>query len=540
MDTQHGKHAQIGSEGQVANAARMAGHGHTYLRLVRRLERDAHEDPAAFRRRVMLVGGAASAAIAIVLALFLVVSMVAIRHALGAHSGATAVKLALLALLPLAALLIVLRALYVRLPSPEGRPLTRAEAPALFDMLDRIRVKLDGPRIDHVLVDERYNAAAAQRARIGLLGIFGLFGFRSGGSTNYLTLGLPYLLGVPAREMAATVAHEYGHLCGNHGKSAAWLYRQRLVFGTLHGHLRALAAGSLLHRGIAAVLDRLMPYYNAYTFVLARQNEYDADRTASGVAGSVVNAQGLVRDTLQARWIADAFWPTLLRQADDAERPLFMPFAAMRTALKAGYAHWAQPAALAAALAERSGVHDTHPCLRERVDAIGERPALPRPVDRPAADALLPPDTLCALIQEFDEAWWARTGRQWQARHREASRDRSRLAELGALPLAALSLASLHELALLRAERESPAAARDVLAHLLAQPGGPFPRAAFHYGCILLADGSDAGLFHLEAAVAHDRTLADAATAEGCAFLLRTKGQRAARLWREALLPRAA
>ena len=527
MDTQDRMEAHLGKDAQL------------YTRLVRRLELDSHADPVAFRRRVSLIGAAAIAAIAIVPALLVLLSVLAARYALAAHIGAAAIKLALLALLPLAALLLILRTLLVRIPPPAGRRLTRAEAPALFDMLEKIRMKLGGPRIDHVLVDDRYNAAIAQRAWFGLAGLPGLLGLSHGG-TSYLMLGLPYMLGVPTREMAATVAHELGHLCDNHGRSAARVYRQRLVFGALHGHVRALAADSMFHRGVAAVLDRLMPYYNAYTFVLARQNEYDADRAASDVAGSVANAQGLVRDTLQARWIADAFWPTLLRQADHAARPAFMPFAAMGTALKAGYAQWAQPAALAAALAERSGVHDTHPCLRERVDAIGERPALPRPVERSAADVLLPPETLRTLVREFDDAWWAHAGRHWQARHREASRDRLRLAELAAQPLAALSPASLYELALLRAELESPAAARDVLVHLLAQRGGPFPRAAYHYGCILLADGSDAGLFQLEAAVAHDRTLADAAIAEGCAFLRRTKGERAARLWRDGLLPRAA
>ncbi|GGX86584.1 M48 family metalloprotease [Massilia dura] len=515
------------------------GHGpgmHHDSRLVRRLELDSHAAPDAFRRRVLLVSALAHAAILVPLVSALLLAALAVRFALAAHIAAAAAGFALLALLPMAAALLVLRTLSGRLPVPAGRPLTRDEAPALFDMLDRVRARLDAPRIDHVLVDDRYNAAIAQRPRFGFLGPFGvLFG-----QTNYLTLGLPYMLGVPTKEMTATVAHEVGHLCGDHGKSGAWIGRQRLLFDMLHQHVSGHAAGSLCHRAAAGVLDRLMPCYHAYTFVLSRQNEYEADRIASSLAGSVANAQGLVRDTLQARWIADQFWPTLLRQADHAAQPPFMPFAAMKTAFGAGYAQWAQPQALAAALAVRSDVHDTHPCLRERVQAIGERPALPRPVERCAADVLLPAGTLRVLVREFDEAWWARAARSWQARHREAGRERSRLAELDAQPLAALSPADLHELALLRVGLVAPAAAKDVLACLLARPGGPFPRAAFHFGCILLAEDDDQGLFQLEAAVAHDRTLADGALHAGCAFLERSKGARAARLWRDSLLPRAA
>jgi hypothetical protein len=506
------------------------GGGANEERLVRRLELDVHAAPSAFRRRVMLLGMAAHGAIAAMLGLMLLLAGLALRLAVAAHVPAAAAGFALLALLPAAAVLLALRALCIRIPAPSGRPLSREEAPALFDMLDRVRAKLDGPRIDHVLVDDRYNAAIAQRARFG-----SLFGH-----VNYLVLGLPYLLGVPARELVATVVHEYGHLCGNHGKAGARIVRQRLVFGMLHDHVRARAAGSAFHRAAAAVLDRLMPLYHAYAFVLSRQNEYEADGVASALAGAVANAQGLVRDTLQGRWIADTFWPTLLRQAEHAPQPSFMPFASMKSAFRVGYAQWAQPEMLAAALAVRSGVRDSHPCLRDRVDAIGERPALPRPVDRTAADTLLPPATLHALVGEFDAAWWRRAEQGWQARHREVNRERTRLAELGALTMDELSLADLHELALLRAERESPAAAKEALAHLLARPGGPFPRAEFHYGRFLLASGDDAGLFHLEAAVAHDCTLVEAATDEGCRFLEGTKGARAARLWRNGLLPRAA
>lgn len=512
-----------------------------YIRLVRRLELDSQSNPAAFRRRVLMVTVGAYAVIAAtLLCLFLLVAL-AVRMALAVDLAVVVVKLALLAVLPLAAAYVVVRTLLVRIPAPQGRRLARADAPALFDTLDRMRAKLDGPRIDHVLVDDRYNAAIAQRRRFGLCGR----------PVNYLTIGLPYLLGVPMKEMLATVAHEYGHLCGNHGRFGAWVYRQRQVFGALYGEVRGedgdaaergpgVAPPGIGRRTAAAVLDRLMPYYNAYTFVLSRQNEYDADRTASELVGTVANAQGLVRDALQARWMSEEFWPTLLRQADDAPRPRCMPFASMKTAFKAGYAHWAQPDTLADALCVRSDLHDTHPCLRERVEATGERASLPRPVDRTAADVLLPEDTLRDLIREFDDAWWTREGRRWETRHQEITAARARLAELGAQPLATLSLVHLQELALLRADLGSADAAKDVLAHLLARPGGPFPRASFHFGVILLGEGNDQGLFHLEAAVANDPTLAEGAAEEGYRFLQCTRGDRAAQLWLNGLLPHAA
>lgn len=206
-----------------------------YTCLVRRLELDSHAEPAAFRRRVMLVSVGAYAAVCGTVLLTVLLVGAAMWLAMTAHPGIVAVKLALVALLPLAAMLAVLRVFFRRIPAPEGGPLERDEAAALFDMLERMRTKLNGPRIDHVLVDDRHNAAIAQCPR------FGLFGWH----VNYLILGLPYMLGTPIKEMLATIAHEYGHLCGSHGKLGAWVYRQRRVFGALGEQVHDMAEDSV-------------------------------------------------------------------------------------------------------------------------------------------------------------------------------------------------------------------------------------------------------------------------------------------------------
>ena len=78
------------------------------------------------------------------------------------------------------------RALWFRLEAPQGVTLTQADAPALFKALERIRKKIKGPAIDHVLLDGSFNASISQIPRWGLLG----------GATNYLTIGLPLLLAV--------------------------------------------------------------------------------------------------------------------------------------------------------------------------------------------------------------------------------------------------------------------------------------------------------------------------------------------------------
>jgi Zn-dependent protease with chaperone function len=182
-----------------------------YAGLVRQLEAEAEHNPASFRRTVFMIGSAAYVALAALLALTLLIIYYGVSSSSGRGLTRQLVFTGLFALTMLPIYYVVLRVFFMRLKEPEGREIDREQAPKLFDVLDKMRAKLKGPLIHRVLIDREFNAAIAQVPR------FGLFG----GHRNHLVLGLPYLLGVTPKEMLATVAHEYGHLCGNHGKLRA-------------------------------------------------------------------------------------------------------------------------------------------------------------------------------------------------------------------------------------------------------------------------------------------------------------------------------
>lgn len=498
-----------------------------YKQLVTQLEVDSTISPKAFRSKVILISSSAYIALFGTLTALALLIYFGFGWAREHHSSHGMIRIGLFGVLMLPVFYTVLRMFFMHLTPPQGRFITRDEAPVLFGTLDKMRKKLRGPPIHRVLINGEYNAAISQLPR------FGLFG----GHTNYLMLGLPYLLGVTHKEMLATIAHEYGHLCGNHGKMGAWVYRQRRTFGAVYDQVRGTAEDNWVHGLMTRALDRFMPYFNAYTFVLSRQNEYEADHTASQLVGADVNAGGLVRDALLGRWIHEEFWPKLYRQADHAMRPTFMPFNAMRTAFKAGYHQWATSERLSAAWQEDSGLLDTHPALRDRVEATGEPAVLPACVEITAAEALLGARTAKGLIEEFDQDWWKNESKNWEARCKYATRSRARLQELSAQPLAQVRLQDLQEFALLKSEFEAPQAAKPVLEHLLKQDGGPFPKAAFIYGRILLDENNARGLDHLEVAAQTDRSLVDDVAHIGYLYLLKTQSEFAARAWWEKIIP---
>ncbi len=244
----------------------------------------------------------------------------------------------------------------------------------------------------------------------------------------------------------------------------------------------------------------------------------------------------MTRGALLGPWIHEEFWPKLYSQADSAAKPVFLPFSAMRIAFKASYAQWATKERLDAAWSEKSGLSDTHPELRDRVEALGEAAAVPACVDVTSAEALLG-ETSKSIIDEFDRNWWEKEKKEWTSRYQHVSRSTQRLKELSAQPLTALKLTDLQEFAMLSAEFSEPASAKPVLEHLLRQPNGPFPRADYHYGCILLNEGSERGLDHLSAAANADRYLIDASARAGYAYLLKKHGEYRARQWWEKIVP---
>jgi len=387
--------------------------------LVRRLEPKARTDPAAYRRKVLLLALLGYAFLGLFVLVLLGLAGLVVAGALNGPA------LALKFLIPIGALLfVVFRALYVKFPPPDGLPLERGEVPGLFRMLDDVREQIRGPRIHEVRVDGDTNASIVQVPRAA--GIFG--------SRNYVVLGLPYLNALSADEMRAVVAHELGHLSHAHGRFGAFVYRVRETWFNL---LRGLEERRSLWTGlIRRFFVWYVPYFSAYTLPVARTHEFEADATAAEVAGREVTAVALVKGVLAARWADESYWPKLYERANDEAAPPQAAFAPMAEGI--GRAAHAEHAALwyRQLLEEETSPYDSHPSLSERIGRLGLEPEqvlrLAQSDGGPsAASAFLgtaEPDVVAAV----DRAWREGITAGWSARHSEAEQERRHLQELDA------------------------------------------------------------------------------------------------------------
>lgn len=472
--------------------------------LVRRLEPQAQRDWGSYRTRVALLGALGYAYMGVVLLALLGIAGALIAVVVMAKSGAGAIIK--IVIIPLAATGYILKALWVKIPAPEGRRVTRKEAPRLFEEAEAIAAQLQAPRPDVVLITLDYNASVAQVPRLGV------FGF----PRNYLSVGLPLLAMLPPDHVRAVLAHEFAHLSHAHGKVGVWCYRVRATWTQLMQRLQQDQHWS------AWIFRRFfqwyVPYFTAYTFVLMRRHEFEADALAADVVGTDSMAQTLVDLEVRGSRLAASFWPGVWKSAEDtADVP---PGIYSRLAATASEAVESESVAAqySLALQRKTDTGDTHPSLHDRIshlkrDGAGDvRPALQFTGN--AVDAYLAPSH-DAILAELSEAWRVLAAESWRIAHEAHRAAIEGLAQLEARDPATLTLDERFRFASWVEDIRGAESALPLL-RAINESNPEFVPAAYFIGRILSARGDEGGLRFLEQAMASD----EEAIIPGCQLII--------------------
>lgn len=308
------------------------------------------------------------------------------------------------------------KSLWVRFPPPEGIALRPGEAPALLAEIEHVRRAMKAPRVHTVLITDEFNAAVYQYPRLGVFGWY----------RTYLLLGLPYMAGMPADEFRAVLAHEFGHVSRRHGRFGAWIARVHTTWLRL---MEELDRKNHWAQGMfTRFFDWYAPYFTAYTSVLRRANEFEADRMAEEVSPGA-SAPSLCRGQVTAQYLGREFWAGIWARTTESVEPPTGVHVRLLEAVRTAHEHASAQAWLDEALRETTGVADTHPALRERLGALGQEPVIPGPFDISAAEALLG-GRVRPLADRMTHEWRAAAGPHWREQHRRAQEILGRLAEL--------------------------------------------------------------------------------------------------------------
>lgn len=447
--------------------------------LVERLERSAERHPGFYKLKL---GAFASLGYLYVLGalVLLLAASGAVIAILVSGKAFALVKV----LLPIFALIVVVfRSLWVTLGAPQGLKLERREHSALFAMVDEVRREAEAPRVHEVLLTNDVNAAVVQVPRLGM------FGWQK----NYLILGLPLMQLMSMDELKAVLAHELGHLSGAHGKFGAWIYRVRAGWARLNERLQATRQwGSFI---FVPFFEWYAPKFAAYSFVQARQQEYEADRLAAETVGPEALGNALVRLDLKSQDLETDFWPSIYSDADRSAEPAELPYAALLQPERRGFLPQA-PEQLRQSLARDTSTADTHPCLRDRLAALKVAARVPEPIDRSAADELFV-GKLAALVEHFDAEWRSATKEWWQGRHAHMQNGRKKLATLAQRPPAEMTDEELYEYALAVEEFEDADKAFELYEKLVLERGSQ-RGAKFAYARLLLRRGDESAIDMLD------------------------------------------
>jgi Zn-dependent protease with chaperone function len=465
----------------------------SYETLVARLTEYARRHPRGYRARVAglaLLGYAYLFAALVLLAAVVAGMTWSILHNVGAW---LVLKLSIPVIILIS---VIVRSLWVRFSPPGGTDLSPDDAPALMAEIERVRTAMQAPRVYRVVMTDDFNAAVSHYPRWGVLG-----GYRV-----YLVLGLPMMAALPVEEFRAVLAHEFGHVSRAHGRLGAWTLRVSQTW------LRLLEELDRKNHWGQALFTRFFrwyaPYYEAYTTVLRRQQEFEADEMAAAISRGGVGPS-LCRMEVASRWLEREFWAEVSAGTRDSAEPPADVHRRLRGGIRTAHAHPKAAEWLEEGLAQPTRLTDSHPAVRERLAAVGAAPGAVSDFEISAAQALLGPhaDT---LTDEMSRGWQEAVREDWMQRHERAVEIAAKLAELEARaePLNAEERGErLWMTAELHGDRVAVPLAR---AYLDAEQED----AAVHFllGRALAEENDEAALPHLERAMALDEQF----TPPGC------------------------
>jgi len=457
-----------------------------YQKLIHRLEELAVQAP---RRYLLRVTALAALGIGFVVLAFLA--------ALAAVVGTAAIlfvskKLVLLKIvwIPAVFAYLVFKAMWVRIPPPEGRSLARGDAPRLFAEIEQVRKALGAQKIHHVVVTPDFNAAVAQVPRLGLFAW----------PENYLVVGVPLMASVTLDEFRAVLAHEFGHLSRHHARFGNWIYRTRQTWHRLLAILEQ--ENSLATKLFGRFFEWYTSYFNAYSFVLARANEYEADRASARVAGAAAAGSALIAVHAKAAYLDSQYWEKVWAGVQERAEPPQTPYSDLVALCKAVPLELGKAYAKVA-LDAKSDLNDTHPSLAARLQALGATPRTQFALTRSAADELLG-DALKRLTAEQDRTWREQVAPTWRERYDRATKQRERLADLESEAAASeLSLDAAWERARLTESVAGRFAALP-LYRQIAQRNPEYAPAIYAFGRLLVEGGDEQGVALVERAMTID------------------------------------
>lgn len=394
-----------------------------YHDLIRRLEREVEAQPRRYRSRVRRLALVGYAYVVLILAVMLGLLGFLTYWAWTSEPWQIWILVGIVAISTFQ----VLSSLFSANEGPPGIRLRRKEHPNLYDDLDQLRKDLKLPRIRSVMLTEDFNAGAAQYRT------FGWFGVRK----TVLSLGVPILEAMSAEEMRSILAHELAHISKGHSRLAGNIFHLRLVWMNLLQRMDGLL-GQLILGPFARWYG---PYFEAYTIVMMREHEYEADRLALNATNGPMTVVSQIRTEILSRTAVPDYFEELRKLVIERSNPIKDSVSRQIEKVQLPFEEERSRKVLRRALAEETSIHETHPSLMDRIvpagfpqeggldDRVEAAWRLANAVRGDAAGQYYLGERRERLIKELDQTWFNQAQVGWTMQHRYAEQQREFLTE---------------------------------------------------------------------------------------------------------------
>jgi len=253
----------------------------------------------------------------------------------------------------------------MRFPLPSGLELDQRRFARLFELLKELGDIYGNPRIDRVVLRDRFDVSIVKTPRSG-------FSFTT---SHTLVIGLPLLLTMSPMDVHALIARRVGQLAGRQNRINSWLYYLRDIWVQYQGHCGARQ--SWLARPLCSFFTWYVPRYRALSLGAVRWSELRADLYAIQAindrdAVRAISGQAMIDD-----YLTRMFWPEVVETAKSSMNPDTMPHARMAQLFQGGLAAEEIAVLLKRVAAKRSNPKSTMPSLTERLANMGHSKPLP-------------------------------------------------------------------------------------------------------------------------------------------------------------------
>lgn len=390
-----------------------------FQELVQRAEQEISQQPESYKRRLKWLALLGYGVIFSLMALLVAVTGGTIWAAFSSSAFMLLLLQKKFIFVLLGLIWVIGRSLMVRVEAPDGYELDRQQYPQVWAEVDTLSKELATPPIHRIVLTPEMNAAIAQTPRFGIIGPH----------QNTLVLGLELLMALSPEQVRAILAHELAHLSGNHSKFAGWIYRLRLSWAQINeAFCNTNAWGSGL---IRRFVEWYSPYFAGYSYVLARDNEYEADALAGKLTSREDAASALVAVHVYSDLVDAHFWKPCYDKAYTQPKPETDVYAQLQQFFRQPEAYRKEfNLYLQQALMRQTNSADTHPSLMQRLKALKATGMSNRKDEATALQWL--GSKINYVIRHFDLQWIKQNTERWEAFHQQAQAARKELEELNA------------------------------------------------------------------------------------------------------------